>query len=504
MGTHSRKIKFNLLSVVLCQIVTIAIGFLLPRLYIENFGSAVNGVLSTIKQIFTYLCLLEAGVGLATSQALLKPVATKDRSSVNEILAATKNYYIKIGCIYAAAVSLIAVIYGFFVDTGMEPMTVVALVLLNGIPSLVTFFLQGKYCILLETDGLQYVITNSQTTLQVISGFLKIAVLMLTNNLILMQLSYCLASVAQLLFVTFYAKKHYKWIDLRCKPNFAAISQKNSVLVHQISAMVFNNTDILLLSFLSNFETVSVYYIYNLFFSQVELFISSLVKGFNFALGQLFSVDRESFLKKFRVYECFYIAANFTVYTAMCVFLLPLIQIYTGGIDDANYINPTLILLFVVAKMLSASKLPSSQVVEYSGHFNSTRWHAICEMTINLVLTVVGIRVWGICGALVGTVAATVFRCIVTVSYTNRKILGRSCARSFLLILANAAVFGGIFALYGTTHFCDMRFLELCLHGVLNMLWIVPAYLVINSLFCPEAFKAAVEKVKYRLGGKKK
>ena len=64
-----------MISVVLCQIVTIAISFILPRLYIENFGSGVNGVLSTVKQIFSYLCLLEAGVGLATSQALLKPVA---------------------------------------------------------------------------------------------------------------------------------------------------------------------------------------------------------------------------------------------------------------------------------------------------------------------------------------------------------------------------------------------------------------------------------------------
>ena len=73
MKSQSKKIKFNLLSAVLCQIITVAIGFLLPLLYIENFGSAVNGVLSTIKQIFTYLCLLESGVGLATSQALLKP-----------------------------------------------------------------------------------------------------------------------------------------------------------------------------------------------------------------------------------------------------------------------------------------------------------------------------------------------------------------------------------------------------------------------------------------------
>ena len=111
MSSHGKKIKWNLLSVIACQIITIGIGFLLPRLYIENFGSAVNGVLSTIKQIFTYLCLLEAGIGLASSQALLRPVATAERDSINAILAATRQYYIRTGIVYSVAVTGIAVVY---------------------------------------------------------------------------------------------------------------------------------------------------------------------------------------------------------------------------------------------------------------------------------------------------------------------------------------------------------------------------------------------------------
>lgn len=77
---------------------------------------------------------------------------------------------------------IFAVLYGFVIDTGMDSLTVVTLILLNGIPSLVTFFIEGKYCIMLETDGMQYVITNSQIILQVVSGLLKAAVLLLTET----------------------------------------------------------------------------------------------------------------------------------------------------------------------------------------------------------------------------------------------------------------------------------------------------------------------------------
>ena len=498
MGKYARKIKFNILSVVLCQIVTVAVGFILPRIYIENFGSAVNGVLSTIKQIFTYLCLLEAGVGLATSQALLKPVATGEKDKINSILAATKKHYTKIGIIYSASIVLIGVVYGFFVNTGMNPFTVVALVLLNGIPSLITFFIQGKYCILLETDGMQYVITNSQTVLQTVSGLLKAAVLLLTNNLILMQASYCLVASAQLIYVTLYARRRYKWLDFSVSPDSGAISQKNSVLVHQISAMVFNNTDILLLSFLTDFSTVSVYYIYNLFFSQVEAFTNSVVKGFNFALGQLFSVDRQAFIKKFRIYESLYVTANFIVYTLMCVFLLPVIQIYTGGINDANYINPALVLLFAVAKMISAAKIPVSQIIEYSGSFNATKWHAVCEMIINLTFTVGGIFAWGICGALAGTVAAIAFRYFAAVVFANKKVLMRSAKDSFLLFAVNAAVFLIVFFVFNTTHFCNLGFWKLCLNGVIHMLWIIPLYVLANFVLRPDVYKNLILSLKGR------
>ena len=85
MAKKDNRIKYNLLSGIAYQVILIVIGFLLPRLYLENFGSEVNGVLSTIKQIFVYLSLLEAGIGLATTQALYKPVAQRDHAKAGAI-----------------------------------------------------------------------------------------------------------------------------------------------------------------------------------------------------------------------------------------------------------------------------------------------------------------------------------------------------------------------------------------------------------------------------------
>ena len=108
---------------------------------------------------------------------------------------------------------------------------------------------------------------------------------------------------------------------MNAQPDYGSIGQSKSVLIHQISGLVFNNTDVLLLGVLCDFKTVSVYTVYNIFFSHVQQFITSITSGFSFALGQMFHTDRKKFLKVYHVYETGYIMATFIVYTLMAVFL---------------------------------------------------------------------------------------------------------------------------------------------------------------------------------------
>lgn len=493
MAKKDNRIKYNLLSGIVYQIILIGISFLLPRLYLENFGSEVNGVLSTVKQIFVYMTLLEAGIGLATMQALYKPVAEENHDKTCAILSATNRFYTKTGIMYAAIVLLLAFVYAFLIPTSIAPAELFAIILLTAIPSLFSYFVQAKYRILLEVDGRKYVVTNSETVLQLFSNIGKILVLLLTDSLVLIQLVYCLLALMQLGYIYLHAKRRYPWLNLRAKPDDAAIAQRKSVLVHQISGMVFNNTDVLLLSVLCDFKAVSVYSIYNIFFSQVQTFITSITSGFSFALGQMFQTNREKFMKVYNVYETFYIMATFVIYTLMAVFLLPLIQIYTQGIHDADYTNVYLVLLFVLMNLLANGKLPSNHVLEYSGKFEETRSHAIIEMAINIVVSVVAILVWGICGAILGTIVALLFRGTIMIYYANRKVLGRSVFRTYKLWLINGAVFALIMAIFFVDSFSGFSFVPLVIRGMLHAAWIVPLYIAVNLVFCREAFQNLFE-----------
>ena len=59
---------------VISQVITLLLGIIIPKLMIVSYGSEVNGLLSSIRQVFVYVALLEAGIGTASLQALYAPI----------------------------------------------------------------------------------------------------------------------------------------------------------------------------------------------------------------------------------------------------------------------------------------------------------------------------------------------------------------------------------------------------------------------------------------------
>ena len=143
--------------------------------------------------------------------------------------------------------------------------------------------------------------------------------------------------------------------------------------------------------------------------------------------------------------------------------------------------------------LLSNGKLPSNHVLEYSGKFEETRSHAIIEMVINIVVSVVAILAWGICGAIVGTIIALLYRGTMMIYYSNKKVLDRKTFNTYKLWLINGAVFALVMMIFFVDSFGGLSFIQLVIKGIIHALWIVPLYIAVNFIFCRKAFKNLLE-----------
>ena len=89
------------------QLIAIVLGLIVPRLLITNYGSDVNGLLSTVTQIFTYMALLEAGIGQAAKNALYKPINEKNVTEINNVISVARSYFRRITLLYGIGVILL-------------------------------------------------------------------------------------------------------------------------------------------------------------------------------------------------------------------------------------------------------------------------------------------------------------------------------------------------------------------------------------------------------------
>lgn len=432
MESAKKKSFRNIASGFLGQLLSLNFALVVPRLILVNFGSETNGLTSSISQIFAYVALLEAGVGGATLQALYKPVGKQDKSSVSSILAATDRYYKRTGVIYLFAVIGLAIGYPLVIHSDIPYWTVFGVILFNGLGGALNYLFQGKYFLLLQAEGKNYIRTNLTTIIHVVSNIIKIILVYMGCGIVVLQASFFILNVGQMIYVMIYIRKHYQWLDLNVKPDYGAISQRKSVLVHQLSALIFGNTDTIILTVFTTLKTVSVYSLILSLIAHINSILNNVSSGVLFSLGQNFQNNRKRFDELYDTFESIYFALMAFCLIMFYIFLNPFLAIYTRGVNDIRYVDDYLPLLFTLSYFLTWARVPSIYVINNcAGHFKLTQTRSIIESVINIVVSLVAVWFYGIYGVLAGTIIALFYRTNDMIIYSAKKILHRSLWESY-------------------------------------------------------------------------
>ena len=493
-----RLIIKNFFSGIFSQFITICLGIIIPKLFIVNLGSETNGLMSSINQFLVYLSLLEAGVGTATIQALYGPIANDDKKTINGIMSATNMYYKKTGIIYLLLVLIFSIVYPLFMDTSLDYFTILLVIFLSGLSQVITYLFHGKYKLLLNADGKTYVVNNLATIITLLTSITKIILLLMGFDIIAIQFSYIIINVLQMLFLSYYIKKIYPWINVNVTPNLQAISKKSSVMIHQISYLVFSNTDIIILSMFCNLEIVSVYTIYNTIFSSLSSLLNSINNSVIFYLGETYHKSINKFRKIIDIYENIYMTLNYICYNLALIFIIPFMRIYTFGIKDVNYIDYTLAVLFTIINILIATRTAMSNTINVSGYFKETEKRAVLEMLINLVVSFILVKIIGIYGVLLGTIFALLYRANDIILFTNRKILNRSAIKTYKNILRNTVIFFILIHIFNFNTINFISYYKLILSFIKCAIIVILIYIIGLVIFNPKDFKIILKYVKNR------
>lgn len=497
---RNRALK-NIIFSVLSQVAAIVAGLFFSRLVLSWYGSATNGLLNTVNQVFAYFILLEAGIGLASLQALYLPVSKDDRQEISSIVAATKRYYDRMGLVYLAAVLVFAAVYSLWIgsvyaEEGVEAYKMAGVIIFTGLGNVVNFVYQGKYKILMQAEGKNYVVTNAQTMLTILACVLKVIGIYSGFSIVWVMALGFVASLVQTAFYYWYIKRHYSWLDPAAEP--AKITQNRSVFQHQVSQLIFQNTDVIILNVLCGLRVASVYAVYKVVVSAVGTFTYQFSESLLFIFGQGYAKDKAKYCEDIDRFDQAYTMLSFCMFSIACVLYLPFVELYTNNVTDIEYLDRWLPLMFVGVELLSSLRRAMQNTITVSGHFKQTVPRSIAEAVINLGVTLALVPRFGIYGALIGTIVALLYRSNDIIIYGNRRILERSAMPAYRLYIVNLLAFVpvAIVSLTNWLHFSN--YLHFMLWGVIATVCCGAWYFAINLIFFRERVKSLLALIRRR------
>lgn len=423
---RSKKAILNIICNLLLQVTIVIYGFIVPKIIISNFGSNVNGLISSITQFLAYISLLEVGFGPVVKAALYKPIAKKDKKTIASILVKAEKFFRTIALIFVIYIIGLCLVYPLIINNNFGYMYTISLIIIISISTFAEYFFGMAYRLYLQADQRAYIISIIQIATYILSIISLILLAMLGCSIQILKLVSGLIFVLRPILQNIYVRRKYD-INLKDLDEKYELKQKWDGLAQHIAAVIHGNTDITVLTIFSTLSEVSVYSVYYIVIKGVNSIIQAFSNGIDALFGNMLANGEiKNLNRKFHLYEIIYFTLITIIFSCTMILIVPFISVYTKGITDANYIRQTFGYLIVISEYIWAIRLPYSSITLAAGHFKETRNGAWIEALSNMVVSVVLVIKYGIIGVAIGTIVAMLIRTFEFVYHANKYILERN------------------------------------------------------------------------------
>jgi len=420
--SRKKKLKYNTITSLILQLVTIICGFVLPRLFLQYYGSEVNGLISSISQFLGVIALMQMGVGAVVQSAWYKPLARKNEKEISNIFVSAQRFFRLIGKIFLIYLFLLCIIFPRIIDSNFSSFFSISLILIISVSLLAEYFFGITYQLLLTADQKSY-IPNIIRIVSLIINTIVCSILIIKGSSIqIIKLTTSIIFLLRPFILERYVSKHYN-IDKNATFVEEPIKQKWNGIAQHIASFILGNTDVMILTIFSSLSVVSVYSVYNLVVSGIRQFVLASTSGMQSLFGNMLANKEFELLEKeFSRFEWLIHTLVMLLFSCTALLIVPFISVYTKGITDTNYIQPVFGILISLSTGMYCLRLPYNIIVLAAGHYKQTQASAIIEASINLIVSIILVFNYGLIGVAIGTLAAMTYRTIYLAHYISNII----------------------------------------------------------------------------------
>lgn len=486
---------YNMCGNIGLQAVIVTCGLIVPPLIISTFGSEINGLVSTIKQLLTYFSVVSLGLGAASSVALYEPLAKKDYNRVSAVFSATRIFFNQTGYAFGGLVLLTAIVLPLLKAGNIPPFTIFWLVLILGTGGFLEYIIVTKYRLLLIADQKLYIAARINAEGSILNAIAIVVLIKLGYSIIWVQLAASGIYLYRLLLTVHWVKKCYPQLRIKATPDFQAISKRWQAFHYQLPGLIITYTPILIIAAFCGYVEASVYAVYNTIFAALTMIVNIFSAALAPTFGNLIVDGNKALLEKnFRIYETVYWVALSFCCIGAAILAVPFVSLYIKSPDHVNYLVPSVAICFSLRVFCYALRTPSVTLVDAKGLFKENRKANMYEAIFNIILSLILVLYWGIAGVLAAGALTGAIRSIGYMANTE-KLLPNNQFLKHVWLCSGYLLAGVLFYLLlgrFTVHTWLGWLLQACLRSML----IGIALIVLASCFNLEEIKAGIKKIK--------
>ncbi len=399
----------NILTGLVGQVIVTITGFITRTVFINVLGFTYLGVSGLFSNILSLLSFAELGIGQAIIFSLYKPIAENDRERIASLMRLYEQVY-KFLCCFVLVVGLLLLPVLPYIIKDIDSIPNLRLIYVMYLVNSASSYLCAYRSSFITACQKNHIINNISTVCSLMACAVQIVVLCVFRN-------YLAYLAVQIVFgfipnaVSYvYSGKLYPFLkskDIKPLPKdeMKKITENvKALIMYKVGTLALNSTDNILISAFVGIITVGKYSNYQLLASTVTGFLSTIFGNLTASIGNLNAKETDE--QKHFIFNVINLT-TFWFYTvcSICLFICmtPFIHVWIGD----EYLLPFSSSLIIAVNIYIGGMLFAPfNYRQTMGLFVQGRWRPIISAIINLVVSVVFAKRWGLPGILWGTAVA--------------------------------------------------------------------------------------------------
>ena len=400
---HSIK---NISMSIMSQVVIILLGFVSRKIFIDSLGTEYLGINGLLTNVLSAMVLIEGGIGISIVYNLYKPLAEGDRPKIIALIGLYKKAY------FTLAIIMLCISYSLYpflnklmnTDSNIPGLGIVYFIFV--MKNVCSYLYAYKWAII-NSDQRGYYLTKNNLIFQVISMIAKIIILIISKSYILYLIIEFIIFIIQNTVNSRIVNKLYPYLKTKEKYEIDYDTKNNiknnvkAMFIQNIGSYAIYSTDNIIISSIINVSVVGIYSNYTMIIGQLSSLVSSVIGGISNSVGNL--IATESREKVYSVFKISYFV-SFWLYSFSSIFLYNLLEPFINWWIGNGYLLGKITFIVILFNFyINGLRTPINIFKSKSGLFAQDKYAAIIEGIINLLVSIVLAKKYGIVGVFLGT-----------------------------------------------------------------------------------------------------